>query len=366
MTHLLSLKSNTPSEAREILTHNHAPTFNSPAHRRTNFWLDPLLDNYLNPAKGETLWFEKSKWVQIPGYKDPFKVLGDLEITLSPIAMLSECLKINAGLEEYNTEKLGPNAWKDTRLLQTPYVSSPVGATFQESFIFTPDKLLEKIGLARTMNFLAQTEMIALSKGVHRSYVNIENSKENMGPLFPVIPERVQLVQTLLEAGYSFTGEFHHLSENTYEQRLYKETAGPAFSLEALFEIPDCQWIKEPEDDLLLLPAKFGVFVRKNGHVKGGLFGDINIQKVFIPNSHIDIFWIDASVRKTGLGTKVMNFALEHSKQRGAEVAELGTMDYHAPGFYEKMGFLRIHTDPKIIRTKDGKLNNSYDYRKYL
>lgn len=363
MAHLLPLSSSA-SEIREIQNDNHAPTITPPGHRRGDLWFDPLLDNLLNPTKGETLWFEKSKWIQIPGYKTPFKVPGNLEITLSPIAYLNDYLKIHAGLVSYNAEKLDLDIWEDTAL-QTPYLSWPVGGAFQESIRFELDELLGKVGLANTIDFLDRVEKIALSKGTHRFYINIKNGKDYMGPLFPVKIERTELTQALLQNGYTLSGEYHYLYKNTYVQHLYKEISGPASSPETPLTVPDCEWGEWPEDNAPPL-RKFGVFLLKNGHVRGGLFGGIEIAKAFIPHSYINQFWIDASVRGTGLGTKIMNIAFDHSKQKGAHVVELGTTDFHAPLFYEKMGFVRICTVPKIIRTNDGKLNNDYAYRKYL
>lgn len=353
MTHLLSLTTHPLSEAREVLTHNHAPTFDFPAHRRTNFWLDPLLDNCLNPTKGETLWFEKSKWIQIPGYKAPFKVLGELEITLSAIAALSDCLKINDGFFGlYNDDMIDEETMSEITLY-TPILEAPIGEKFQEATILILDHLLKKSGLQKTMSFLSDLEIISLSKGVHRFYINVKKDQDNF-------------TKTLLEHGYVLTGAFHHLKNNKYEQRLYKEISGPALYPNAPLSMPDCSWALESDDSNDIPPAKFGIFIRKNGYVRGGLFGEVHTDDVFTPHADIDLFWIDSTIRGTGLGTKVMNFAFEHLKQRDAKVIELSTLDYQAPLFYEKMGFSRIHTDPKIVKTRDGKLNNSYIYRKVL
>ena len=352
MTHLLPFSSKALSEPREIFTHDHAPTFSAPGHRRTNFWFDPLLDNCLNPARGETLWFEKNKWIQIPGYTDPFKVLGELEITLSPIAAFSDCLKINDGFGLYNDDMIDEETMSEITLY-TPILEAPIGEKFQEATILLLDHLLKKSGLQKTMSFLNNLEMISLSKGVHRFYINVKKDQNNF-------------TKALLEYGYILTGSFHHLKNNKYEQRLYKEIPGPALYPDAPIDMPDCSWVPEKDDSEDLPPAKFGIFIRKNGYVRGGLFGEIHTENVFIPHADIDLFWIDSTIRGTGFGTKVMNFAFKHLKQRGAQVAELSTMDYQAPLFYEKMGFSRIHTDPKIVKSRDGKLNNSYIYRKVL
>lgn len=352
MTHLLSLKSNTPSEAREILTHNHAATFSAPAYRRTNFWFDPLLDNALNPARGETLWFEKNKWIQIPGYKAPFKVSGDLEITLSPIAAFSDCLKINDGFGLYNDDMIDEETMSEITL-HTTILGDSIGERFQEATILLLDHLLKKTGLQKTMSFLSDLEMILLSKSVHRIYINIKKDQNNF-------------TKALLENGYILTGAFHHLKNNKYEQRLYKEILGPALYPDAPLDIPDCHWVPESDDFDNIPPPKFGIFIRKKGQIKGGLFGEVHTNNSFIPHGEIDLFWIDSTIRGTGLGTKVMDFTFQHLRQRGAKCIELSTLDYQAPLFYEKMGFARIHADPKIVQTRDGKLNNSYIYRKIL
>ena len=364
MTHLLSLTTHPLSEAHEVLTHNHAPTFNSPAHRRTNFWFDPLLDNALDPTRGETLWFEKNKWVQIPGYKDPFKVLGDLEITLSPIAYLSDYFKIHAGLTSYTNEKLDiENVCR--ALLKTSYLANPVALTVQAIILFELTELMPQIGLARTMNFLNRAETDISSRGVRRSYINIENGKGAMGPLFPVVQEQVELTKSLLNHGYQLIGEFHHLLKNTYEQRFYKELPDPALLPESVDENNDFEWAHSLQDQSLP-PEQFGIYTLKKGRIKGGLFCLPNIEGAFIPHTYLNTFWIDPSIRGTGLGSRIINLTFDYSKQRGARVVELGTMDFQAPLFYEKMGFQKIQTDPNILITRDSKLNNGYLYRKYL
>lgn len=364
MTHLLSPLLSAASEPHEIYTYNHPATVNAHAHKRTNLWFDPLLDNVLNPARGETLWFEKSKWIQIPGYKDPFKISGDIEITLSPIAYLTDYSKIHAGLADYTNEKLDVAHFCRT-LLKTPYLSKPVALTAQAVIVFELDKLILKIGLLPTMTFLDQVERCIFSRGVRRSYINLENSKKAMGPLFPVIPERTALAETLLSNGYRLTGEFHQLSKNTYEQRFYKELPDPAFLPETTCMETEFEWILKP-DDQSLPPKQFGIYVRKNGIIRGGLFGIANIDKAFIPHTYLHTFWIDPSIRGTGLGSRIINLTFDYSKQRGAEVIELGTMDFQAPLFYEKMGFTKVHTEPNMLITRDGKLNNGYLFRRPL
>jgi ribosomal protein S18 acetylase RimI-like enzyme len=130
----------------------------------------------------------------------------------------------------------------------------------------------------------------------------------------------------------------------------------------------DCefQWSTDLYDeDIPQIYDNFGIFVRKNGIIKGGLFGTIN-DKAVVPHSCIEAFWIDDKRRGMRLGTKVMEFALNHLKERDACIAELYTTDFQAPGFYEKMSFNKIFTYPNIFKVLDGKLNNSYLYRKEL
>lgn len=110
---------------------------------------NPTVDLRLNPAKGETLWFEGDKWITIPGYPQPFNVDGEIEMTLSPIAYPGDCLRVQLGLHAYNLSHM--DDFVEKALIRSS--KHPIGSLSQESLILLFDPLLPKIGLAQTCDF---------------------------------------------------------------------------------------------------------------------------------------------------------------------------------------------------------------------
>jgi hypothetical protein len=155
-------------------------TRNVPLHQQE----DSCADQRLNPTKGETLWFEEDKLITIPGYKKPFEVDGEIEITLSPIARSEDCLKVELGLNGYNKEKTGDISKSS---LSTPNARDPVAEIFQESlWLLDFDNLISQIGLKKTTELLMTFEKSAYAKGARRAYYTVTNGCKYLGPLCPV------------------------------------------------------------------------------------------------------------------------------------------------------------------------------------
>lgn len=92
-----------------------------------------------------------------------------------------------------------------------------------------------------------------------------------------------------------------------------------------------------PEDTLPL-----SVVARdEDNKIIGGVSGR-TIYKNFL----IDIVWVDKETRGTGLGRKLMELAEVEAKNRGCLVAQLDTLSYQAPDFYQKLGFDIVGTVP--------------------
>lgn len=123
------------------------------------------------------------------------------------------------------------------------------------------------------------------------------------------------------------------------------------------------------EDNPLNFPPlleQFGVFVRdESGQTKGCVFGKIEALAAH-PHAFINLFFMDESIRGTGLGKKVMEHAETYIKNRGINLIELGTSDHQAPWFYEKIGYTRESTLPKFFKGRDGQYINAYNYYKNL
>jgi len=92
-----------------------------------------------------------------------------------------------------------------------------------------------------------------------------------------------------------------------------------------------------PEDTLPL-----SVVARdEDNKIIGGVSGR-TIYKNFL----IGIVWVDKETRGTGLGRKLMEFAEVEAKKRGCLVAQLDTLSFQAPDFYQKLGFDIVGTVP--------------------
>jgi ribosomal protein S18 acetylase RimI-like enzyme len=53
----------------------------------------------------------------------------------------------------------------------------------------------------------------------------------------------------------------------------------------------------------------------------------------------IDTLYLPASLRRSGLGSKLLGKAEAEAKRRGCDCAVLYTISFQAPGFYEKHRF---------------------------
>ncbi len=72
----------------------------------------------------------------------------------------------------------------------------------------------------------------------------------------------------------------------------------------------------------------------KTGKLIGGVYGR-TIYKNFL----IHVVWVDESVRGTGLGRDLMLEAERVAISRGCQQAQVDTLDFQAPDFYQKLGF---------------------------
>jgi GNAT superfamily N-acetyltransferase len=88
--------------------------------------------------------------------------------------------------------------------------------------------------------------------------------------------------------------------------------------------------------------------------VVGGLLGRTSMGLLFI-----DLFFLPESLRRLGLGGRVIRAAEEEALRRGCSRAILFTVTFQAPGFYERQGYQalgRIECDPsghtRICMTK--------------
>lgn len=85
-----------------------------------------------------------------------------------------------------------------------------------------------------------------------------------------------------------------------------------------------------------------------SGEVLGGAAGRTSLGLAFL-----DLFHLPASLRGSGLGTKVLKAFEDEARKRGCGAAVLYTISFQAPGFYEKNGWVRfgeIESQPGVSR----------------
>jgi ribosomal protein S18 acetylase RimI-like enzyme len=79
----------------------------------------------------------------------------------------------------------------------------------------------------------------------------------------------------------------------------------------------------------------------ENGKLLGGVSGR-TIYKNFL----INVVWVDKQARGTGLGRELMQLA--EAKERGCLLAQVDTLSFQAPVFYQKLGFEIVGQVPRI------------------
>ena len=88
----------------------------------------------------------------------------------------------------------------------------------------------------------------------------------------------------------------------------------------------------------------------------GGLTGN-----TFYGCLYVGMLWIDPSIRKLGIGSKLMQEAEKIAKSRGCTFATVNTMDFEALPFYQKLGY-----EVEFVRKGFEKDSSAYMLRKSL
>lgn len=76
------------------------------------------------------------------------------------------------------------------------------------------------------------------------------------------------------------------------------------------------------------------LFAREGGRIVAGIVG--NTGRSWLT---VDLFWVDESRRRGGLGRDLLARAEAEARARGCIGATLGTYDFQARPFYEKQGY---------------------------
>lgn len=70
------------------------------------------------------------------------------------------------------------------------------------------------------------------------------------------------------------------------------------------------------------------------GQLQGGVAGR-TIYRQFL----IDVLWVAEAQRGSGLGRRLLALAESQARLRGCLAAQVGTLAFQAPDFYQKLGF---------------------------
>jgi GNAT superfamily N-acetyltransferase len=108
-------------------------------------------------------------------------------------------------------------------------------------------------------------------------------------------------------------------------------------------EIKDVEflWSKLREHGLSLLSNPnleekfvFGIFAKQGEEILGGLLG-----QVYYKGMHVQLLWVSESLRKTGIGSSLLQRAEDLARESSCTLIYLDTFSFQAPKFYEKWGF---------------------------
>jgi ribosomal protein S18 acetylase RimI-like enzyme len=75
----------------------------------------------------------------------------------------------------------------------------------------------------------------------------------------------------------------------------------------------------------------------EGGAIIGGL-----TAKTYWNALHIELLWVEDSLRSQGWGRRLVEAAERGARARGAEHAYVTTISFQAPGFYEKLGYCKF------------------------
>jgi predicted N-acetyltransferase YhbS len=74
-----------------------------------------------------------------------------------------------------------------------------------------------------------------------------------------------------------------------------------------------------------------------SGEIVGGLLGRSSLGLFFL-----DLFYLPETLRRGGLGGRMMRLAEDEARRRGCTAAFVYTVTFQAPEFYEKHGYRRF------------------------
>ena len=88
-------------------------------------------------------------------------------------------------------------------------------------------------------------------------------------------------------------------------------------------------------------PFRYNRTVLAARDAKGKLLGGLILESYW-RESYVELLWLSAKARGSGLGSQLIKEAERRAKKRGSHLIHLNTFSFQAPGFYEKQGYRRF------------------------
>ena len=95
----------------------------------------------------------------------------------------------------------------------------------------------------------------------------------------------------------------------------------------------------------------------QSGEITGGLYGSTVFSYL-----HVDLLFVPESMRRKGVGRKLLSEAEAEAGRRGCHAVSLDTYSFQARGFYEKMDYATVARIVDFYKPGDDK----FVYVKYI
>jgi len=257
-----------------------------------------------------------------------------LQVTRDYPADLNDCLDVALNLHRFNKHVLGDVFQAELRVSSN---NTLLGEVYQDSIVIDDDVLDPLCDSSEKLHaLLYDIEQVAHFWGVEKAYISC--------------PENTPLPLCLVNEGFRVVTPCPDFEKGQVRICLTKELTEKIDSSTAqdiIFhpdgEHSDDEWAEFFRGDITKLPNRFGVFLRENGTIKGGVWAHFWNPEEHddggIPHAFIHVLWVDDALKGQGWGKVLMREIEELAINKGARYLQLDTNTFQAPYFYQKLGF---------------------------
>jgi GNAT superfamily N-acetyltransferase len=329
-----------------------------------------LQTSALNPARGFTVWRSPPQtltfsWLSYGSFTKikhhTEQIDGDFEITISPYTCSYDNAVLIDGLDRYDRSKLAENSF-DIMHFNLPGLNINGFIRGEAALIFySPNRILTKEIISYLENWFVQ-------KCVRQIFIQLNNYQKGLGPLYAANDTTYNQVSLLKDTGFSDLSGCVNFMTGSIEGWFLKEPLEEQRTPHILnnISVMTRHSIVRCEPPLYSLSNHLSVFVRdQRGIVQGGALCSYE-PDAFMPHIYVHAFYMNETVRGTGLGKTVMTQLESYTRYLKIPNLLLGTCDHQAPWFYEKIGYKRLYALPKQFQDRQGHYLTEYDYVKTL